>query len=182
MAKAKASNLLFIREEFKRKGKETEESFLSKLNPEEKAAYKDTLTFDWIPVEVLASVWEKASQLLYPGDLKSSLRKLGAETMRSHLKGIYKVAIHITGIPYIVERSAQVWGTYHDTGTAKCEKRDSKNELAFIVNNYPNLPSALTETVAGSTAAIIETGGGKSATVVYSKRSDGSHEWLAHWN
>jgi hypothetical protein len=182
MNKATASNLLFIREEFKRKDKELEKSFLAKLNLEEKTTYTSALAFDWIPVTILASLWEKASQLLYPNDTKSSLRKLGAETMRCHLKGVYRVAMHITGIPFVIERSASVWETYHDTGTAKCEKRENKKELAFIVSNYPNLPEALKETVAGSTEAIIEAGGGKSATVIYNKRSDNSHEWVASWS
>jgi hypothetical protein len=182
MGKAKVSNLQFIREEFKRRGKEFEETFITKLNPEEKTAYKDTLTFDWIPAGTLGSIWEKASQLLYPGDLKTSLRKLGSETMRCHLKGIYKVAIHITGIPYIVERSAHVWGTFHDTGTAKCEKSDKKNELSFLLSNYPDLPNALKETVAGSTEAIIDVGGGKLPNVMYQKRSNGTHEWVASWS
>jgi hypothetical protein len=181
MGKSKASNLLFIREEFKRRGKEFEMSFLAILSSEEKTIYIETLSFDWIPVTVLASLWEKASKLLYPEDANTSLRKLGAETMRCHLKGIYRVAMHITGIPFVIEQSARVWGTYQDTGTAKCEKRENKKELAFVVSNYPNLPTALKETVAGSTEAIIEAGGGKSAKVVYSRRADNSHEWVASW-
>lgn len=181
MAKSKGSNLLFIREEFKRRGKELEDSFIATLTPEEAGHYKSSLAFDWVPVTVLASMWEKAAKLFYPGDTKSSLRKLGAESMRCHLKGIYKVAMHFTGIPFVMEKSASVWGTYHDTGTAKCEKRDNKKEFAFVVSNYPDLPGALKETVAGSTEAIVESGGGKSSRVVYNQRPDGTHEWIASW-
>jgi hypothetical protein len=181
MEKAKASNLLFIREEFKRRGEVLDESFLITLTLEERTTYTDALSFNWIPATVLASLWEKASKLLYPGETKASLRMLGAETMRCHLKGIYRVAMHFTGIPFIIEQSARVWGTYHDTGTAKCEKLENKKTFAFVVSNYPNLPAAFKETVAGSTEAIIEAGGGKSARVIYHKCSDNSHQWVASW-
>jgi hypothetical protein len=181
MEQAKGSNLMYIREEFKRRGKEVEDRFLAKLNPEERKNYMDALAFSWIPVTILASLWEKSVEILYTGGRKSALRKLGADTMRYNLKGLYKVAMHVTGIKFVFEQSARVWKTYHDTGNATCEKTSNKNEILFVISNYPTLPSVFQETVAGSFEAIIESGGSKVLKLDYRRRNTGEHEWLANW-
>ena len=53
MEQAKASNLIFIREEFKRRGKDIEEKFLTSLNEEERKVYTDALAFSWVTISTI---------------------------------------------------------------------------------------------------------------------------------
>jgi hypothetical protein len=179
----KGSAMLFAREQAKKRGPEFTQTLLNRLNEEEKKVFESALAFSWIPISVATCIWEKAAQALFPGERSSSLRQFGKASMLCNISGVYKVAMKITSISFAMEQVARVWSTLNNTGEAKCVKNTGNpKELEFIVNNYPDMPDAYKQTLAGSTEAVLETAGAKNVRVTYKSDNATTHHWIAMWS
>lgn len=179
MSNFKGVGIMFIKEQLKARGPEFEKEFLNRLSPGDQDMFVNCLAFTWIPIEKAAKFYELAAQVLYPGESRG-LVKIGKELAKNNLGGVYKLLVMIATIPYVVKQAAQFWKAYHEAGLATVIT-EQKNQLYFIVEQYPDLPKQFHELVQGYIEAIVEFAGGKMVNVKKGEPIKDGCKWFVSW-
>ncbi len=180
MASIKGTSLIYLRKAVKDKGDDFHESFVASLSEQEKTAFKSALAFSWVPLEVVASIYEKGIARLYAGDRIQALRQFGRDAGRDDMKGIYRVAMRFSSVEFLMEQAAKVWGTYFDGGKVSTERR-GKGDFVIQLDGLSGFPEVMRHTVEGGMESIIATAGAKQAKVRYQSGGGDKHRWVASW-
>jgi hypothetical protein len=152
---------------------------LAELTPEEQSRYATMVATAWVPVEFATKLYVLAAPLLYPGD-PTPVRHLGRDLADENLRGVYRFVVRFVSVPTLIEKSATLWRTFHEQGTAHCV-RVSDHALRFEVEGYPELPERMRETISGWTARAVELTGAKNVRVVKSDNDPACWTWALNW-
>lgn len=180
MASIKGTALIYLRKAIKEKGNDFHEKYVASLSEAEKTAFKSALAFSWVPLSVVAVLYERGASMLYGGDRKQALRQLGKDGGRDDMKGVYRVAMRFASVEFLMEQAAKVWGTYFDVGKVSTQRR-GKGDFVIELDGLSGFPEAMRYTVEGSMELIIETAGAKNVKVRYQSAGGNTHRWVASW-
>ena len=178
-AAAKGSMLSFLRSKIK--GSEIEKNFIEKLSSEEKHAYESALAFTWVPIKLIAGIFEKGAPMLYPGEYKASLRNFGKNSIKYDFKGIYRVAMQFASVNFLVERFAKVYSTYYNKGDVTTEKIKPNGMAAVLVKDFPELSTPAIEANVGALEGMLELHNCTNIKVSYQAPAPGDHKWICEW-
>jgi hypothetical protein len=156
-----------------------EKPFLDSLDADLREVYDTILPVKSVEAESVAVIYEKAAAIFYPQQ-PQALRRLGREQALNDLKGIYRVLLKIFEIPSIVQKTAQLWRTYHTQGNAFIDFDPSFKKATLTVKNYLNMPETFLETISGYLQGILELAGAKNSAVQPS-RVNGDVQWEISW-
>lgn len=179
MAGYKGTGVVFVRSLIRGRGEALERRFLAALSEEERRLYGTTLEFHWIPIEVITRFFEIAAPLLFPGHA-DALRKIGREMAFDHLRGIYRIVLRVVTVEKVIEKSARLWSTYHQAGTAHL-LREGPNRLIFSVRDYPDLPELFRESTCGYIAGVFELCGVRGIRVSRFEAKDRAWHFRMSW-
>ena len=170
----KGTGVVFMRSFVRAMNSALEPRLLAKLPPEDAERYLKTLEFDWIPIGSITRIFEAASPLLYPGN-HEGLRLIGREMARDHLRGIYRIMLRVTTVPFVVAQTARLWSTYHRRGRAHMTRQEP-HLIHFVVADYPELPERFRECLCGYIQGVMELVGAREIRVA--KSNDNANAWL----
>lgn len=179
MADIKGTCIIFLRESFKSKGEAIEVKFLDSLIPEEANVYKTALAFSWYPSRIVAQLYKKAANALFPND-NDGLRKVGRLSAYYDLKGVYKIMVRVATIPFIIGQASKLWSVYWSQGRAFVENDREKNKSHYILKEFIDLPKVFRETMCGYIQTVVEITGGKNVKVVNNQGMD-EIRWTVTW-
>jgi hypothetical protein len=154
MSRIKGTDVASLRTLIREKGPETEQRLLAPLTPALRQLYLETTPVTWNPVEAQAELYERAAEVLFPGQ-PAAIMEMHRVLSRMSYSGIYKVFVRIPTVEFIAQRAASVWGKYYDAGEAKIENA-TKASLDFVVRRFPQLPHALREATTGHLLTMLE--------------------------
>jgi len=154
MAGYKGTGVVFMRSFLRSRGGEIEQRFLLALTDEERQIYTTTLEFHWIPIEVITRFFEVAAPLAFPGR-PDGLRRIGREMALDHLRGIYRIVLRVITVEVAIAKSARLWSTYHQAGSATSQ-RLGPTLLQFSIYDYPELPEVFRECLCGYIVGVLE--------------------------
>jgi hypothetical protein len=146
---------------------------LAALSEEERRVYASTLEFHWVSIEFITRLFEVAAPLVFPGRA-DGLRRVGREMAFDHLRGIYRIVLRVVTVEKVIEKSARLWSTYHQAGTAKLHRLGPKL-LQFSVYDYPTLPELFRECTCGYIGGVFELCGVNDIRV--SRMDESSRVW-----
>jgi len=150
-----------------------EERLIATLTPEQRKSWEALTASTWLPVEFVTHLYATAAPLLYPAEAQP-VRRLGRELARDTFGGWLSFVIRVFSAESLVEKTAQVWGRFHDAGKAT-GTRTGERRMLLTVEEYPDLPERMRESISGYLAQAIEMTGAAGVTVV--PRADGPR-WL----
>jgi hypothetical protein len=176
MGRAKASDVLIVKQFICQKSPDAEKVFLEQLSAEADTIYKTVAATSWMPIEAGFEIYAKAAAFLYPQDPKPA-RRLGYEVNRIQLKGIYKVFIRFASIEYIIKRVSQMWNTYYDAGEA-CLENFGETGGNLVVKKFPELAATQREYVAGFIQGILEMSGVANVQVQLQNQDPMAWRWF----
>jgi len=175
MAKTKGNLIIFLKKCLRERGKEAEDKFIQKLDPDVLEVYRTTLMFFWVPVEKMAKIIEAAAP-----DPKA-IMKLGREFGRNNLTTVYRVLLRFTTIPYLIEKAAKFWKLYHDKGNVKVLRKEEENTAVLLVKGYPDLPESLRKLSGGFILSSLEITNAKNIQIERDDRDPVSWKWKITW-
>jgi len=176
VAKYRAATLILLRKLLKKRGRAHELVFHRMLIPETAEIYQTVEQIKWIPAAQAAEILLTAAQVLYPRD-PQAFRKLGQEEARDNLRGMFKKRSNIVTPTMVLYRVAGIWRSYHDQGRASVERGAGKQEC-LVVENYPELPEAMREILAGFLQEALEMAGLKNLKVRRQESNPNAWKWF----
>ncbi|MBN1594839.1 hypothetical protein JW933_02830 [candidate division FCPU426 bacterium] len=180
MGRSKGVGVVELKKIFSQKGRALEETLISRLDEDSARIYRFSVEASWIPLEVMASIYETAAGVLYP-DEQDGLFKIGEAQAKNQLTGIYRIIMKIINVPYLIEKTAKLWKLYYDQGEAHTEKQESTNLAVMVVTGFPELPFPNRETTRGYVAGAIGLTGGKNVKVTGDYTNPLNWRWLMEW-
>ncbi len=180
MAKTKGNLIIFLKKRLREIGKEAEDKFIQKLDPDVLDVYRSTLMFYWVPVEKMAKIIEAVAPVLYPSDPKA-IMKLGREFGQNNLTTVYRVFLRFTTVPFLIEKAAKFWKLYNDKGNVKVVRREGENTALLLVEDYPDLPESMRELSGGFILSSLEITNAKNIQIARDDRDPVSWKWKITW-
>lgn len=180
MASIKGTALIYLRKAIKEKGNDFQDKYVASLSEPEKNAFKSALAFSWVPLSVVAGLYEKGAAMLYGGERTQALRRLGNDGGRDDTRGVYRVAMRFASVEFLMEQAAKVWGTYFDGGTVSTQRR-GKGDFVIELDGLSGFPEPMRYTVEGTMESIVESAGAKKARVRYQSAGANTHRWVVSW-
>ncbi len=171
MPQYKGHALVIVRRWIRAAGPDAERRLLAGLTEDHRNRYLELVATAWVPVDFANELYTAAAPILYPTDPRP-LRRIGAEIARENLGGVLRFVLRVLAVETLVEKTAAVWGRFHDTGTAVTLRRDRSIELQ--VTGYPELPERIRETIVGWLAQAVELSGAKHVAVI---KNDDPKRW-----
>lgn len=155
MANLKGVVIKVSRDLFKlEKNREQEKIFLESLTPDEMKIYKNTLSINWVPVDVVGQLLEKSAKLLFPG-YPYPIRELGRVEAHEQLTGIYKVLLFFTTLSMLVKQAGRIFATYYDKGKVEFTQTSEKS-LVVTIKEFSELPKSHIDKIGGYIAGMLE--------------------------
>ncbi|MEW6515371.1 MAG: hypothetical protein AB1439_00515 [candidate division FCPU426 bacterium] len=180
MGQTKATVLIFARERLSALGSSALENFRKSLTPEEDKLFFKLLPSSKLPIEQSTRFFELLVPWLYPGKpLREGLWQIGYDGAGDNMKGIYHVLLKIFTVEMIIKQTAVIWKTYHDQGRPSV-KRLADKEIAFVVEEYPELPLHFRELLNGYIAGLVDLTGAKNTRVTRDDSNPQAWKWLIH--
>ncbi len=181
MPRSKGTNVVFLRKLMEKRGPTAEADFLARLEPEEKRIFATALPISWVPSEMVAHMLEVAAATLYPND-PLGLRWIGQDLARDNLSGIYKSLLRLTTITFVIGQCAKLWNIYQEQGRAHAEKDSQENRAVVVVEEYPDLPQAFHEEIAGYILGTAEFTGVRNIRVTPDLSQPQAWKWIVTWD
>lgn len=179
MRMLKASVLLVTRSRMKEAGAAVEEAFLRSLAPHERDVYLSFVANDFLDVDLMSGILEKAVRHIFPGHAHP-FRELGRIEAHEQLTGIYKTLLGLCGTAILSRSYPLVWRTYFDTGTMKLS--EAGKEATFVLTEFPGLPSNIAEKIAGYLVGMWELRGHEEVRVSMDEAPGaGGCSWVLTW-
>lgn len=175
----KGTGAVFMRSFIRATNPAIEERVLAKLSPEDADRYLKTLEFDWIPIGSITRIFEAAAPLLFPGH-HEGLRLIGRAMAYDHLRGIYRIILRVTTVPFVISQTARLWSTYHRRGSARLE-RNEPQLVHFVVSDYPDLPERFRECLCGYIHGVMELCGARDIRIAKSNDNPSAWLWRVSW-
>jgi hypothetical protein len=180
LADVKGTTLVYLQQEFKRKGEAAEKKFLSRISPDEAKLYQSALPIAWFPLEPVTRILAAGAEVLFPGDAQG-LRKLGHGMAQDNLTGIYKILIKLTTVPFLIAQVAKLWGTYHKQGRAYVIREGEAKRAVLVVEDYPEMPAKFRELNSGYIIGALELTNAKKVTVEHDGSDPEAWKWVGTW-
>lgn len=181
MAKCKGTNLVYLRSVFEKRGPEATAAFTSRLSPDELKSFQTAFPITMVQVEEIANIFQHAAAVLYPGDPRG-LRRIGYGLAQDNLKGVYRSLLRFATIPFVAGQAAKLWSVYQDRGRARADKDLDRRRVVFTVTDFPELPKAFLEEVAGYLEGVAALTGAKDIRVVPDGSDPEAWRWTVTWS
>lgn len=180
MPKFKASGLAMLRTIFKARGSEVEQRFLGRLTAEEAETFLRVSEESWYPAEMVADCLAAGAEVLYPFD-PEGIHRLGWEMALHNLTGAQKVVLRFMSVPDLIDRTAELWANYCDSGQARSVKDPDQKHGFMVVEGYPELTEVLRKTVGGFIEGALSLTGAKHIRVSENARDPNAWRWDVVW-
>jgi hypothetical protein len=178
MSNTKGTEITWLRSYLEKKG--FKEELVKHLDEKENEIFRRTLPISWVPLNYANRIFEKAAQLVFPGD-QDGLRKLGRENGKDHMSGIYKIILRVISPKNIADTYCKNWKIYHDTGTPKAEVDISGKKIVLILENHPDYPRSFGLEAMGYMEYALESVGIKNLSAEYDDSNPASRKWIFCW-
>ena len=113
---------------------------------------------------------------------EATVRRFGEINAEHDLKGVYKLFLRVSSVPFVIKQTARMWNTYHDTGEAFVLKGENAKEASLVIKNYPDLPKPIRESSAGYIVGALRLTGAKNVQVVHDESDPMAWTWTARWD
>lgn len=180
MTNCKGTNLTFLRKLLLTYGPAALAECESRLTPEQRTAFASTLPVSWVPVDLVAAVFEAVASVVHPND-PEGVRKLGQALAHDNLSGIYQSLLRLATIPFALAQVALLWRIYQDHGRAKAVQVKGENRAVLTVEEYEDLPATIQEEIAGYVIGVGEMVGAKNIRVVRDGSNPQAWKWTITW-
>ena len=179
MAEVKATAVCYLKSKLRERGGDAEKTLLARLPPATARDYIEALPLSWLPIESAATIDEQGAPLLFPGH-PAPIRELGHQTAMAGYRGIYRMLLRVTTIPFVLDHAARLWRNHHTEGQISAVLTTAR-EVTVTVINYSTLNEPIRELVAGYFTALCCLTGASKAHV---KRDDDPPvwKWIVTWN
>jgi hypothetical protein len=181
MTNCKGTNLTFLHKLLQTYGPPAVAAFDARLTPEQRAAFATALPVSWVPVDLVAAVFEAAAAVVHPND-PEGVRKLGRALAEDNLAGIYQSLLKLATIPFAIGQVALLWRIYQDHGRAHAAQVKGENRAVLTVEEYEDLPVTIQEEIAGYVIGVGEMVGAKNIHVVRDGSDPSAWKWTITWN
>jgi hypothetical protein len=182
MGKYKGIGIVFLRTLLQKAGPKAEAAFMEKINADDTRIYQKAITSGWYSFDAAMRLFTAGSEILYPKD-PHPISAFGYDLAKSNINGLYKVILFFTDMPYVMEKSSQLYRLYCDKGTAKSEKMSDQNIIIFSIAEYPEIPQAFLVHMCGYIQAVTEFTGAKNVKVkVDPKGTPEQWRWIITWD
>lgn len=133
----------------KKKGDDFYQTWLSKLQDEEREMYTKLLALKWYPVPMAdnCGICELA-KMLFPDD-PLALRKMGSMQFQESINSVYKFFLRVPSMDFVLKKSLQVWKTFHDTGEFNHEPVNAHTSI-ITIEKYDIMPAYMRQVIWGS--------------------------------
>ena len=179
MPNIKGTDVVLLRNVVKEKGPRIEGELLSKLTPELKKLYLETVATSWNPLDAQARLYETAAQVLFPSE-PNAVVKVHRELAKLSYTGVYRVFMRVPTILFVAKRAASVWRSYYDKGDASVQNEQS-SELDFQVADFRELNKTLRDATTGHLSTIMEMTGRPAVKVALSEAHENPWVWHISW-
>lgn len=176
----KAASVIFMRDLMKKAPREKEREFLGQLTAEEKVHYQNSLPVSWLPIKIAASLLAKGASILYPDD-PAPLQTFTKAEAENDLQGVYRVLLRVINIPALVNQTAKLWEKYYKQGKARTEANLGAKRAIMYVEDFPELPAELRETVTGYLYGALDLTGVKNVKITQDPSNTKSWKWVVTW-
>lgn len=180
MPKIKGTDIVTLKKYFAKQGKETEEAFLSRLSEDDRKVFLKTVATNWTDVTIQARIYDAAGDTLFPGQADAQ-EKLGHLLADQAYSGVYSIFLLIPKTSYIFKKTASVWGSYHDTGTASLENVQPDNG-DLVVTGYPDLPPQIRQGIKGHVSVLLTKTGAKDIRITLDESNPEKWVWHVEWS
>jgi hypothetical protein len=180
MQKYKGSGLIIVKRMFTQQPPAVKGSFFASLGPEEKRVIESALATQWLPIEVVGSIFSKAAAALYPGNQRG-LEELGRQQALDNLSGMYRPLMRVMTVSFAVQQVAKLWKSYFDEGKASGAQENGEKSAWLTVEEYPGLPSASRRVITGYVRGVVELCGAKGVQVSHDEGRPEKWAWSVTW-
>jgi hypothetical protein len=134
MARLKGTNVsntrAFIEKTFGAKGAAAVSAAMPK---EMRDALESVVAVGWYPVEVHVALLRAIEQTLGTGD-GAMLRRVGAQDAEYNITRIYRMLFRLANPGYVLEKSADLWARFFDTGRWVIERPTPSSAIATLTD------------------------------------------------
>jgi hypothetical protein len=176
----KASAVVTIRKKLQDAGVSVLAAMESKLTAETLQLFRSSGANNWIPFQVEAEILEASALVLYAGDT-TGLRRLGTDVARIQLQGIYRVFVAVASADYVIKRTARIWSTLNDAGTARTENATNTG-IVLAVSGIPQQKPSQREYICGYLVSVIEMTGAHNVQVTRDDSNPNDWCWRVIWS
>lgn len=178
LVKCKGTNVISVRKLVVAAG--VEQECLARLSAADVTVWKTVLPMSWLPIDVVAHVFEAGAAVLYPNDARR-IRTLGRAIARDNLSGVYRLLLRVLSVPFAIEQSSKLWSAYNDTGVTSVEYQKGAYEVRFLIAECPGFPDVVLEETAGYIEGLIELCGNRVRGVVAVRDGLDRFSFDVHW-
>jgi hypothetical protein len=179
MAQYKGMPLVIVRQWLRAKEASVEQALLGALTPDEQQRYATVVATSWVPVAFATKIFVHAAPLLFASDVRP-VRRLGQELAKENFKGVLRYVLRAISAETLVDKTAMLWRTFHDTGHAS-SLREGSHQVRFVVTGYPELPERMRESVVGWLLEAVEMTGVGNVRVIKSDEDKEAWSWVVNW-
>ena len=154
MAEVKASGVQTVKKLIAAAPGGSAERFRASLRPETARILEASGATTWIPFDVELEVFERAADVLFPGD-PQGLRRLGYTVGRKQFQGLYRIFLTVATVEFVIKRSTQIWNTIYNAGSARVTDV-SAHGGTFIAEGLPDQLPGQREYICGYLQAVLE--------------------------
>jgi hypothetical protein len=176
----KATDMNFIKDRFRQMDSNATNAFLQELSEDEKEIYNRMLPVSWLPVQAAMQIDRKALPYLYP-ETEQTIHRFGNDIAFYDFKGMYRYLIKVLTPRYVISIAAKIWKTFNKRGIAKSEISPNKNQAAFFVENFDDIPADYCEYITGYIQGVIELAGATGVHVTFDSQSKPIFTWHITW-
>ena len=177
--KVKASDLVGLRKHVAAKRGTTLDRVRETLTPELRDILDMSLASSWVPDAELCAIYDGFCQVLLPG-VAAPRVQLGRQMALMSYTGIYRVFLAVPSAAFVIRKAANVWASYHSTGTASME--DVGDERAtLVVRGAACISPCMIDIIAGHILALAELTRAKDPVVVSDASDPSALRWSVRW-
>jgi hypothetical protein len=176
----KANIIIVAREKIWAKGEAAEKTMCVGLSAAELHYYKRVQAAEWLPADIAATIVTKAAGIVY-ADVQEGIQDMGRAMIREYIRGITRVLFGIIPAGFMLTVAVKMWRLFYHYGSARLENGLLPKQKIYIVENYPEYPKALRESMTGLLFGLLELAGAKKINVKRDDSNPKAWKWLIGW-
>ncbi len=176
----KANLIMIAREKIWAKGEAAEKSMCVGLSSEAARYYKQAQATDWLPAETAALIVAKAASIIY-ADVQPGLQDMGRALIKEYVRGIARMWFRLLPTGFMLKIAEKMWRLFYHYGTARLENGLHAKQKNYVVDNYPQYPKALRESMDGFLYGMLELAGAKKINIQRDDSNPKAWKWLLSW-
>jgi hypothetical protein len=175
--RTKGSSVVSIRE-MARKNK-IEQAMLEKLTPEEQKLFKNTMAITWITDSFEAKITHLYADIMLPGDPDNCL-KVSNQMAKHQFQGIYKYFFRVLSVKLMLQKTATLWSTMNEEGTAMAIWNEHEKEISLIVKGCSEFCPDSRDIYSGYIQGVLELTGATNVRVEFVE-DPAQLQWRIQW-